>query len=444
MKPVFKSLLAALFILSIDNPAFAHSNLVTVPSLNGGFLIGLSGLYLVPNYENTVYGTLTNVNFSSTQNGIFSVPLDTSVGLIPQFVSGTTINQNTSNPSLRRVDPNYQWGFAVHTGYIFPCTGNDIVFNWNHFNTSNNSNTLASGTSPQSLYNVTVQEIIFPTTAITSGNLINTISGSFISPILGNVDNRGLSAELGNTAPFTSAFAHLNTKWDDVDVNFGQHLNIGGNFDLRMFGGLAWTRISEEINVCYQGAQTSNFLINVALPFIPGNAVRTVTNGEFSIANINEESTFKGFGPEVGFDGHYCFTNTNFGIAGHVGTQMLLGNVDTDINFTTLNSSASDAVTIVTTPQGNMIDEVHTRSSDAFSQYVQNNQSRRLVPELDANAGIDYTYHFSNANQSSFVTELGYQTREFFNALRNFRTSSRLESERVSFHGPFLTVRLLT
>jgi hypothetical protein len=396
MKIRVKPLLVALALAGLSSPALAQNNMVTVPIFDGGIVVGVTGLYFVPGVtDSTTVGTLVTGIVTTT-----SAP-------------GTPVLQTTTNISRARTienDPSYQWGFALHLGYVIPGTGNDVMLNWNHLHGNNdndgdhNANFVFADGSVQTL----------------QGNAIVTTSATIVPFVDGN---------LGTTIPFTRVISSSNTDWDAVDLNFGQHVNIGGNFDLRAYAGLAWARVDNQRGAAYAGSQTT-------FPTFPATLVR-VSTAAYTL--LREDSSFNGFGPELGFDEHYCFTNTNFGVSGHLNVGMLIGNIDTDLGFNTYNALA------VFQPNVDGVSALAGLATSGIAYRISDSENHRLVPEIDANLGVDYTYNFANECNSSLVTTLGYQATNYFNAVRSFNNTlgTRVESQDAFFHGPFLTVKFL-
>lgn len=113
---------------------------------------------------------------------------------------------------------------------------------------------------------------------------------------------------------------------------------------------------------------------------------------------------FHGFGPRIGLDARYQFLNC-FGIDAHINTSLLVGTLDTTYK----------------------------------SNYrVTSNSLNRIVPEMDAKMGIDYTYFVPGNSKSAIVFEVGYQTSNYFNALDNTLVNS---SGDASFDGAYLDIK---
>ena len=162
---------------------------------------------------------------------------------------------------------------------------------------------------------------------------------------------------------------------DDVNLEVGQRLTTGA-FDMRLFTGIRYTHL------------------NYALDFsTPGN--------KQSLTNL-----FHGFGPRMGVDVRYQLGNCScFGLDTHINTSLLVGNVSakTQNGMATISSSMN-----------------------------------RIVPELDAKVGIDYTYPIPCGNKSAFAVEVGYQTSNYFNA---FDTAFVRGSGDANFDGAYLEVK---
>jgi hypothetical protein len=383
----------------------AAKSAVTVPIFSGGFLIGASGLLMVPSAaDRTTYGALNTVKFAFSSHTIN-----------PSVLTFLSLGPLRSTNSLE-TGPQYSKGFALHTGYRFPGTGNDVLINWNHLNTGHVAYSAASG----------VNLAIAP-----QGTFID---GNFITPFIGNIDFlTGLSSELGNTAPFTYVTGRSSTRWNTVDLSFGQHVQVGNVVDIRFASGLVWAQINNKLQAGYAG-----FNPNQSTVLDDFDEFETTVDFHDSALSVNEESMFTGVGPEIGIDGHYCYLDTDWSLAGHLGAQMLVGSIDSILRYTVFNNGS--VTNITNTPF-----VVTDLSAELFSHEMKDNQRFRLVPELDANLSIDYTYNFANPCPTSFIMKLGYEAREYFNAIRSFNdiNGNSLEATKMYFHGPFFTMEFL-
>lgn len=147
-----------------------------------------------------------------------------------------------------------------------------------------------------------------------------------------------------------------------------------GAFDVRLFTGLRYAHLNYSMD-----AST------------PGNTL-TLTN------------LFHGVGPRMGVDTRYQLGGC-FGLDAHVNTALMVGKVNTTAQNNLFGVSAS---------------------------------MNRIVPELDAKAGIDYTYPLPGCNKSVIAIELGYQTSNYFNT---FNTDYIRGSGDANFDGAYLDIK---
>ena len=149
---------------------------------------------------------------------------------------------------------------------------------------------------------------------------------------------------------------------DTADLQIGQRLSTGA-FDVRLFSGIRYAHL--------------NSLLNISTPENP--------------QSLN--SLFHGFGPQFGVDARYALDgNSGFGVDAHLNTAFLVGKLGSRYQSQT--------------------------------QYISESMNR-VVPELDAKLGIDYTYPMSSSSsKSALVFELGYQTSNYVHALNSSLNSS--------------------
>src|ERR1700722_12049198 len=82
---------------------------VTLPSFCGGFTFGLTGLYW----------RVSSPELSFAQSA-------------PTFF--TTSNTLDIREQAHHVNQNFNWAWSANIGYIFPCSGNDVVLAYTHYN----------------------------------------------------------------------------------------------------------------------------------------------------------------------------------------------------------------------------------------------------------------------------------------------------------------------
>jgi len=161
---------------------------VVVPNLKSGIELTLEGMYLQPTNSDLVYSNAST------------------------FPSNTVTNTQTSS-----VKPNYDLGFRVGFGYIFPDSGNDVQVSWTHFD-----------------HNSTDSYTYIPEPVFSSG-VTKTNSGD---------------------ASF---------KYDAVDLDMGQYLSIGTRLQTRVFVGVRGAQLKSDM--------TGTFAYPSATP-TPGVSVR--------------------------------------------------------------------------------------------------------------------------------------------------------------------------
>lgn len=353
-----KRLSLALLALGLSAPVFADTGspfAVTVPNQQGGFSFGADALYMKPSATNTNYF----VNFGTPA------------------LTTTTTSFSGSNQSA---DPNWNWGFDAFLGYRIPGTGNDVTLTWTHLcqKTTSDSSVQPGVTIP----GVTVFGIPLPATTL--------------NPI--------------------AATASSTFKYDAVDLDLGQKVNFGDQFLFKMFAGVRFARIEQDLDSTY----------GTVLPaaFFP-----TTTTAAL---NLDQTSKFSGAGPRIGFSGRYCFGQGafgGFGLDANVATSLLIGSTDSSINPTF----------VTTTFTGNT-----ATGSTVISGNVDSDMKCHVVPAVDANLGLDYTYNFNNCDRSSLVIQAGYKVINYWDVTQfpvgNGGLLSANNATSVGFHGPYAGV----
>ncbi len=138
------------------------------------------------------------------------------------------------------LNPNWSWGFAVN-GAFYLNAANELAINWSDLRDNN-----SKSYSPSSL------SYLYP-----SGTSVN--------------------------AQFNSVYQSLHLEWDQVNLEYAQHLTLSPYTLLRVHGGGEYSRL---VNMGYN-VYNSTVSINGALP------VATSFNGLYN-------ASYSGFGPRVG------------------------------------------------------------------------------------------------------------------------------------------------
>lgn len=219
---------------------------VNVPCFNGGLTFGLAGLYLRPSTSEIDYALVY-----------------------------PTITEST-NGSVKSVDPDYDWGYRVNVGYMFPCTGNDVSLTYTNFKSSD-----------KDAVTLTTGQVLFST----------------LTPFVFGADEF-----IG-----TSSNAKTTFEVQAVDLDFGQHLSLGCNTRMRFTGGLRYARLDTQLDVNH---------IATALFDTDGPMDRLVLNSK-------QNSRFQGVGPRFGTAIDYNIGH-GFNVIGEATGALLIGHVKSD------------------------------------------------------------------------------------------------------------------
>ena len=166
--------------------------------------------------------------------------------------------------SVQSLNPKFQPGFGVGARYAIPASGKDIQTNWDH---------LLTGDS---------QYVA-----------VNDLSTQWISPF--NQTGPSTSELINETGVFylKEAAAKVGFDYDQVNLDAGQSVNIGPNMQFRLFAGLTWVRLREQL--------ITTFYNNTSVrPIPPATAHR---DDSLEYISFNNTSTYSGLGPRLGISG---------------------------------------------------------------------------------------------------------------------------------------------
>jgi len=290
----------------------------------------------------------------------------TSSGL--SFLTAYDDNNSTASvvsDSNSIVNPNYAFGFNVGLSYVFPNSGNDMQINWTHFNQSTSRAVGLVASSTQ--YAIT--------------------SLGFDSKEFDSLSGTG------------TASSDVSFKYDSIDLDMGQYIAMGTRFEARLFAGLRYAQIKNDISNIYTGQDTGSL-----------TDVETL------------DSKFTGIGPRIGVDTTYHLYNC-LGVVTHFATSLLVGRTETSGN----------AYIAYTDTEG-----VAYSESYAVSEANQT----RVVPAIDAKLGFDYTFKYNNNAKSYFDVEAGYQVTQYIDAIDRLNGNyyGGSSSASVGFNGPYLSL----
>ena len=232
---------------------------------------------------------------------------------------------NWSNQSLK---PGFSPTFNVGLRYIANAS-NDIELNWTHLNTSTNDSFAAS-----------------PTQMVGPPYLIGP-----------------------NSSPYSLGSGGVKFDYDAVNVDGGHTFCTECPFQLRVFGGLQFARIGQDVNGLFQS-----------------------TDGTDSSGYTNH-SLFTGVGPRLGVKGQYVFGD--FQLIGEAAASGLIGTSKSHLDFTT-----------------------NTPAVGPNAQALFSPNSTQVVPGIDARLATAYT--FPSTSYGQFKLELGYQAAIYFNVINEY------------------------
>lgn len=210
----------------------------------------------------------------------------------------------------------------------------------------------------------------------------------------------------------TSANAKTKFKYQVADLETGQHIDLGCHAHVRAFAGLRYANLDSHLDANY---------------FVLVNNLVNQNQGHMDVFTA-QNSRFQGIGPRLGMDVNYDIGN-GFGIAGEVGSALLVGDIHS--NFSQRDITVTSTSTI----------------EDVFSYKIP--KENRVVPNLDAKLGINYSYQFCNPTRSKLTVEAGYLVDQYFNSMDRLTSLGAASPELrtrhtidTSFSGPYIGVQV--
>jgi hypothetical protein len=454
---------------------------VCVPTYCGGFTFGLYGLYWRATSPETDFA-LSFPGFNNDGSFLFT------------------------GGNFHHHDHRYDWGWKADIGYVFPCSGNDVVLTYTHWDNSHRRHLDNFG-------------FVLPTTtAIFSSSSIFSDPddfGRFFTAQFGPVIYTGLAAIAtpgSSTLTPSEAFVaptrllvpfdpsdivgiHARSRFENNtwDLDFGQSINVGCNFKLRWFGGLRYSRIEHRVHTAIEFAKdqvgstlepvlvTATFTIGTVTATAPA-IVTPVADVAVTVRDVvRQRSEFNGIGPRFGFDATY-HVGGGFGVVGNIATSLLVGDHEahfserietagsiiitpadlaaTTIQFigplspstTTLGAGATPVAGEITGIEGVAAGTaLILNPAVPFEHFsFRHPDQRRVVPNVDAKLGLDWTYQFCNCSRSKLTIEAGYMVSHYWDVVDRLSRADAFRPENrsrhvidVSFDGPYVGVQVV-
>jgi hypothetical protein len=269
------------------------------------------------------------------------------------------LSPDWSNQSLK---PGLSPAFSIGGRYLADAS-NDVDVNWTHLDTASNASVAASPTQMVGPPYLIGPESIFYATG----------SGA------------------------------VNFHYDSVSLDGGHTFCAECPFQLRVFGGVEFARIGQDLSGLFQSA-----------------------DGVDSSGYTNH-SLFTGVGPRLGLKGQYAFGD--FQLIGEAAAAGLIGTSKSQIDFST-----------------------NTALVGPNSQALISPNATQVIPSIDARLATAYA--FPPGAYGQFKLELGYQAAIYFNAINQysltevsttappvgvFLASEQHSQGNFTSHGPYLT-----
>jgi hypothetical protein len=168
------------------------------------------------------------------------------------------------------------------------------------------------------------------------------------------------------SADTASAEADLNYRV--VDLTVGHQFDVGDRLDIRLFSGLRFANIDQDLDVRYDG-------------------------DDFSNTRIQLNRDFVGYGLRIGSEANLDL-GAGLSLFSRIGGSLLVGEFS-----------------------GEQI-ETDDRGRDLIAQ-IEQEQNQEIVPVLDLLAGLNWTMSVSRSTQLSFT--VGYELQNWFNVSETTR-----------------------
>lgn len=272
--------------------------------------------------------------------------------------AGSTLNIATQSQVYNKNTP-WGWGFQIEGSYHYN-TGNDVDVNWYHLDRSKNG--------------------IF---AIGGGQTFN--------DAFGEIWGAGSSVSVNGSS-----------KWDAVNLEFGQHIDMGEFVNMRVHGGFEYAHIKSSL-----GLNGNLGAGNIApLTSVASTATNFIAIG--TAQSTNTTISYNGFGPRIGTDLGYGWNN-GLAVYAKGAAAVLVGSN----KFTRTSSTAINGAGSVT------------------------GSSTTVNPELETKVGATYTYAMA---QGDLSVDLGWMWINYFSVQQD-GISGAVRSSDFGLQGPFVGLK---
>ena len=263
--------------------------------------------------------------------------------------------------AVQALNPQYQPGFSFGARYAFASCGKDLRVNWEHLRTSDSASVAVSD----------------PTT-------------QWISPFNQTGPSTSEQANQVGIFHFKAAQAQVAFDYDMVNLDAGQSVNIGSSTQLRLFTGLSWVRLREQLISTFYNDPNIDPIPPVIAP--PNTSLRSIS--------LNNTSTFTGVGPRLGLTTAHNLSH-GFTFVGQLSAAILAGWMQpAQYSF---NAIFEDAVN---------------------SEQISSHRVTQVVYASDAKLGLGYSRLLGNG--SILNIESGFKAAIFINPFSTYETSTNV------------------
>lgn len=314
-------------------PSAAGTRLdVFVPNLRSGLELSAGFLLLQPGADNLGFATTTT--FLPVQN--------------PQW-------------AVHTLNPGYQPGFTVGGRYVRPCSGKDIRATWEHLRTNDSTFVPVSNLNTQ-----------------------------WISPFSQTGPSTSEEANEVGVFHLKSAQGQVAFDYDLVNLDAGQTVNIGSETQVRLFAGLSWVRLQQQL--------VSTFFNNPDVDPVP--PVVAPANPDLRYITLNNTSSFTGAGPRLGLTTNHTLPR-GFTFVGELSGAVLAGSMQpAQYSFAGVYDDAVDA------------------------EQIASGRVTQVVWTGDTKLGLGYKHRLARGSILTFET--GFKAAVFVNPLATYETSTNV------------------
>lgn len=275
----------------------------------------------------------------------------------------TTTFLPIQNPqwAVHTLNPGYQPGFTVGARYTRPCAGKDIRTNWEHLRTNDSTFVPVSNLNTQ-----------------------------WISPFNQTGPSTSETANEVGVFHLKAAQGQVGFDYDLVNLDIGQTVNIGSSTQVRLFTGLSWVHLQEQL--------VSTFYNDPNVE--PAPPVVAYNNPDLKYITLNNTSTFTGVGPRLGLTTNHSLPR-GFTFVGELSGAVLAGSMQ---------------------PAQYSFAGVYADKVDA--EQIRSQPVTQVVWTGDTKLGLGYKHR--TARGSILTFESGFKAAVFVNPFSTYETSTNV------------------